>query len=202
MDIEIIDDSGDTLEFELDGVEPAFANALRRTMIGDVPTLAVEEVAISANNSGLFDEIIAHRIGTLPWEFDPDQYELPEECDCEEGCSSCEVAMALQVEGEGEVTASDISVPADDVDAANPDTKIVDLKEDGELEAEMVAHLGLGREHAKWQAANASYAYEDDTFHFNVESVSGLDPRTIVMEAVRRLDRRAEHFQASLQEDL
>ncbi|MDY6773870.1 MAG: DNA-directed RNA polymerase subunit D [Candidatus Nanohaloarchaea archaeon] len=202
MEIEITQEEGDRLEFELEDVSPEFANALRRTMIGDVPTLAIEEVRVTENNSGLFDEILAHRLGMVPWEFDPEQYDLPGECDCEDGCPNCQVEMALQKEGGGEVTAEDISVPSDDVDPANPGTKVVELQEDGKLDLEMTAQLGMGRDHAKWQAANASYSYEDDTFHFSVESVSGLDPRTLVSQAVERLEDRLEEFEESVEENL
>ncbi|MDY6770153.1 MAG: DNA-directed RNA polymerase subunit D [Candidatus Nanohaloarchaea archaeon] len=195
MDIDITAESGDTIEFDLDGASVEFANALRRTMIGGIPTLAVEEVRVTANNSGLFDEILAHRIGLVPWEFDAGNHTLPEECDCEDGCPQCQVSMALQVEGPAEVTAADISAPDEDVEPANPETRIADLKEDRVLELEMTAHLGLGKEHAKWQAANAAYSYEDDTFHFEVESVSGLTPRTVVQHAIQELEDGLDAFE-------
>ncbi|MCJ7478836.1 MAG: DNA-directed RNA polymerase subunit D [Candidatus Nanohaloarchaeota archaeon QJJ-7] len=202
MEIDITEESGDTIEFELEGVSAGFANSLRRTMVGNVPTLAIEEIRVTRNNSGLFDEILAHRLGMIPWEFDPDNYDIHEECDCDDGCPECEVQMALQKEGPGTITASDISVPSEDVEPAKPETKVADLKEDGELDLEMTAYIGIGQEHAKWQAANTSYSYEDGTFHFKVESVSGLDPRTIVSKAVERLEEDLEGFEESLEENL
>ncbi|MFB6076551.1 MAG: DNA-directed RNA polymerase subunit D, partial [Candidatus Nanohaloarchaea archaeon] len=65
MEITITDETDDTVEFDIEDASPAFANALRRTMIGDVPTLAIETVTVTENNSGLFDEILAHRLGLL-----------------------------------------------------------------------------------------------------------------------------------------
>lgn len=196
MDITVTDETENRIEFDVEGTTPAFMNALRRVMIGELPTLAVEELHVSKNNSGLFDEILAHRIGLLPWTFDEDGYVPRDECDCEDGCPDCTVNMALQKEGEQTVTAGDISAPADDVEPVNPDTVIVDLKEDAELDIEMDAVLGRGKDHAKWQAANASYAYdeEDDTFHVTVESVSGLAPRTIVSQAIDTLEAGVEEF--------
>ncbi|MFB6265659.1 MAG: DNA-directed RNA polymerase subunit D [Candidatus Nanohaloarchaea archaeon] len=202
MDVEIVSETDDTVEFELEDSSTEFANALRRTMIGEVPTLAVEDVKIVENNSGLFDEIVAHRLGMIPWEFNPDNYNLPEECDCEDGCPKCEVSMALKAEGEGTVTADDISVPSDDVEPRNPETPVVRTGEEGEIEMEMTAKLGLGKDHAKWQAANASYSYEDGTFRFKVESVSGYDPRDIVSRAVDVLEDDLDVFEEQIQKDL
>ncbi len=202
MDVTITDESDSTLTFELSGATPAFANALRRTMIGEVPTLAIEDVTFTQNNSGLFDEIVAHRLGMIPWTFDPSKYEFRDECDCEDGCMQCTVTLVLDREGDGNVIASDMKPTDEDVEPANPDTKILELKEDGHIELEAQAIKGRGRDHAKWQAANASYSYEkgDDTFHFTVESVSGLDPRTIVNHAVEQLQDHIGEFEESVQE--
>ncbi len=194
MDIAITEEDDTTVEFDLTDATPAFANALRRTLIADVPVLAIEDVHVADNNSGVFDEILAHRLGLLPWTFDPDAYEIPE--DDEEVDPRNTLHMALQAEGPGTVTADDITVPDADVEPAQPDAVVVDLHEDGRIDLEAEAVLGRGKDHAKWQAANAAYAYDedDDTFHFTVESVSGLDPRTLVSAAVDRLEERVDAF--------
>ena len=59
-----LDDS--LARFTLSGASTAFANAFRRAMIGEVPTLAIEDVRIYDNTSALFDEMLAHRLGLIP----------------------------------------------------------------------------------------------------------------------------------------
>jgi DNA-directed RNA polymerase alpha subunit len=54
------------LEFDLIGVTPALANAFRRIMISEVPSMAIEKVHIYNNTSIIQDEILAHRIGLIP----------------------------------------------------------------------------------------------------------------------------------------
>lgn len=46
-------------------IEENLANAIRRSVYG-VPVSAVDEVEISKNDSALYDETIAHRIGLIP----------------------------------------------------------------------------------------------------------------------------------------
>mmetsp|Transcript_3086 Transcript_3086/g.6708 ORF Transcript_3086/g.6708 Transcript_3086/m.6708 type:complete len:424 (-) Transcript_3086:107-1378(-) len=59
------------LVFEIMGVDVSFANALRRIMIAEVPTVAIEKVYIFDNTSIIHDEVLAHRLGLVPINIDP-----------------------------------------------------------------------------------------------------------------------------------
>lgn len=54
------------VEFELFDTDLAIANALRRIMISEVPTLTIDLVEMKENTSALHDEFIAHRLGLVP----------------------------------------------------------------------------------------------------------------------------------------
>src|SRR5438445_7527458 len=82
MDIKLLSKEQDTLRFVLSGVKPAFANALRRIMLSEVPVMAIDDVMILENNSVMYDEILAHRLGLIPITTDLESYNLPEECTC------------------------------------------------------------------------------------------------------------------------
>eukprot|EP00955_Chlamydomonas_euryale_P012362 132909-Chlamydomonas_euryale.AAC.1 len=53
------------------GCDPAIANALRRILIAEIPTVAIEHVYVLNNTSIIQDEVLAHRLGLLPLRFDP-----------------------------------------------------------------------------------------------------------------------------------
>lgn len=51
------------------------ANTLRRIMIAEVPTMAIEHVFIGNNTSIIQDEVLAHRMGLIPLAVDPRMFE-------------------------------------------------------------------------------------------------------------------------------
>lgn len=61
--IEIVKESKDEreLEFDLIGCHSSLANALRRILLSEVPTMAIEKVFILNNTSLIQDEVLAHR---------------------------------------------------------------------------------------------------------------------------------------------
>ncbi|MEM4397652.1 MAG: DNA-directed RNA polymerase subunit D, partial [Candidatus Woesearchaeota archaeon] len=77
MKIEILNEKDNKMSFLLKDSNPAYANALRRIMINEVPVMAIEEVEFKKNSSALYDEIIAHRLGLIPLTTDLSSYELP-----------------------------------------------------------------------------------------------------------------------------
>lgn len=62
--------------FDLIGVDAPIANALRRTLISEVPTMAISTVYVANNTSILPDEVLAHRLGLIPILADPREFEM------------------------------------------------------------------------------------------------------------------------------
>ena len=65
-----------SIEFDLVGVDASIANAFRRIMIAEVPTICIEDVYVWNNTSVIQDEVVAQRLGLIPLNVDPDLFEL------------------------------------------------------------------------------------------------------------------------------
>jgi DNA-directed RNA polymerases I and III subunit RPAC1 len=59
-----------TLVFEVIHVDTSFVNALRRILLSEVPTVALEYIYMWNNSSILHDEVLAHRLGLIPLNLD------------------------------------------------------------------------------------------------------------------------------------
>ena len=142
--------------FTISGVSTSFANMLRRAMVSEVPTLAIEDVRIYDNTSVLFDEMLAHRLGLIPLRTDLDQYRPRSECTCEgEGCPACTAIYTLSVEGPATVYSSDLIPQDPDAAPAEAEIPIIELDTDQKIVLEAHAVVSTGKEHAKWQAVTA-----------------------------------------------
>lgn len=64
----------ETMVFEISGIDASIANAFRRILIAEIPTLAFEFVYIINNTSIIQDEVLSHRIGLVPISADPDMF--------------------------------------------------------------------------------------------------------------------------------
>ena len=160
MKVKIIEKDERVIKFILEGSNPQFANALRRTMIGGIPVLAIKEVDFYENDSALFDELIAQRLSLIPFVFEPKELNLPEDCSCEgKGCMQCQVVFALDKKGPCVVRADDLKSTHESVKPLYPEMPIVELLDGQKLKLEATGVLGFGKNHAKWQAAKAFYRY-------------------------------------------
>ena len=142
-DVTFIERDERSATFVVRGITPAFANGLRRAMIADIPTLSVDTVRVIENSSVMFDEQIALRLGLIPLTT-PDDYE-PDDT----------VTVAIDVEGPATAYSGDLVSSDEQVQPAEENVPIIDLKEGQRLELEADAKLGYGKDHAKHQGGVA-----------------------------------------------
>jgi DNA-directed RNA polymerase II subunit RPB3 len=159
-------------EFVLSNTDASVANALRRVIIADVPTIAVDLVEIEMNTTVLNDEFLAHRLGLIPLQSEMAREMLrPFEDD---GSKLTEVTFNLSVKCTSDetmyVTSNDLQL-----DPMNPDIRpvgygddseaiiIVKMRKGQELTLRAIARKGVGKDHAKFiPVATAVYQYMPD----------------------------------------
>jgi len=164
-DFQIIEKDKKTgrVTFVAKGINAAFANAMRRTMMDTVPVMAMETIEFRKNTSAIYDEIIAHRLGLIPLKTDLKSYELPANCKCKgEGCGRCQLKLTLSVKGPGIVYASDIKSKDPKVKPVYPEMPITKLLKGQELEFEATAILGHGQAHTKFSPGLIWYKHKPE----------------------------------------
>jgi len=143
FDVEFVDRDDREARFVVRNITPAFANGIRRAILADVPTLSIDTVRFVENSSVMFDEQLGLRLGLVPLTT-PEDYEAGES-----------VTLALDVEGPGTAYSGDLVSNDPEVEPADENIPIIELKDDQRLELEADAVMGYGRDHAKHQGGAA-----------------------------------------------
>eukprot|EP00049_Salpingoeca_infusionum_P019096 m.360192 g.360192 ORF g.360192 m.360192 type:complete len:283 (-) comp18917_c0_seq1:220-1068(-) len=159
----------------LSSIDLGTANALRRSMIAEVRTMAIDEVMMIKNTSVLPDEFLGHRLGLLPLtSAAADGFTDSRECTCMGHCGTCSVTLTLHVKCDGTeplaVTTKHFQSNHDQVhpvesfggDDVGP-VLLAKLAPGQELHIVCIAKQGIGREHAKWMpTAAVGFQYDPD----------------------------------------
>lgn len=153
----------------------ALANSLRRVMLAEIPTIAIDMVDIITNSSVLPDEFLAHRLGLIPLRSSRVETDLEYTRDCtqcDDHCANCSVTLQLHVKCEGEnnvvVYARDLTRQGDRRDEIGMPVLgnekgpvIAKLRQGQEINLTCLAKKGFAKEHAKW-APTAAIGFEYD----------------------------------------
>lgn len=151
LELRIISRSENKVEFDLKNAHPSLANALRRIMISEVPTIAFHNLTIVENDTVFPDEYIAHRIGLIPIDVDPSGFSSDDE--------SNKLRFRLNIQNRSKEIIplySDSIEWIRDEDQQNisvkikPGVLICKMAPGNTIIMEIEAEKGIGKKHAKW----------------------------------------------------
>ncbi len=148
-------------QFLIKGSSEAFANTIRRLILEEVPTLAVEDLEIKENNSALYDEMLALRLGLIPIKTDLKSYRLPEnEAEAAEKSARCTLQLKLKASKKGYVYAGEAESADPKCTFVYENMPVVKLLAKQKIDVTMTAVMGQGKNHAKWSPGWAYYRKE------------------------------------------
>jgi len=160
MGLSIISSTNSEFRFKWSETSPSLANCLRRVILTEVPTLAVEDVVFIENESPMSDEHIAHVLAMIPLVTPPGRYVFPEDCDKKRDDQRCRATLTLDLQAKDEpleVTSGHLVSDDADVKPVTPSITITKLAPGKKLKLEAYAVAGVGRKHAKFQPVSTVY---------------------------------------------
>lgn len=218
MSFEIINYHKDTLQLKWKDTDVVWLNSLRRIMISEVPSIAIERIVLETNTTSVHDEFLAHRIGLLPIFCQEDMSNIPkqEECSCISGCNLCNFEFLL--EKENNMHAPYVGVYSSDFVPVSPSKmkyNIVEYRDNGILLCKLgkgekiklrgTACKGIGKEHIKWCPVSVVSYYQekeedDHTYIMNIETIGSYKPCQVFQTALSILQEKIEIVKKSIHE--
>ncbi len=201
---------GNMLELEMSGADAWYVNTLRRLMLTETPVMAIELCEISKNDSILYDEMLAHRLGLIPITTDLSGYKLPseEEIDNKEYLAQSSCKLTLEAKGPGVIFAKDLKSSDPKIKPVYPEIPIVKLLEGQEIILTATAVMGKGKEHTKWSPGHIFFRQKgadenpnekeekisENDYIFTIESWGQLKPQDIAPAAIEQFDLQLKEF--------
>ena len=143
--MEIITKKNDKFVFKVN-IDESLANAIRR-YVNQIQIVAIDEIEIIKNDSPLYDETIAHRLGLIPLKQNTKK----------------EGKLKLDAQKEGFVYSESLK---GDFEVVYEKMPITLLNKGQEIEIIAYAKLGKGKEHAKFSPGVMNYR---KTFEINLD---------------------------------
>lgn len=193
--VEIISLTEDYCEFLLFDTDASVANALRRIIISEVYTLAIDLVEFESNTSVLTDEFLAHRLGLIPLvSSNVDHFQDNRECTmCQKYCHVCSVEFRLSVRCDDEmpkdVTSRDLFAQDEsgevmpvgcrrdmegEAEGEEHGILILKLRKNQEITLKAIAKKGCAKEHAKWSPISSCYFHPEPNVEISQEEFEKL----------------------------
>ena len=169
----------------------AFANAVRRVAMSQVPVFAIDSVVFYENASAFFDEYLANRLALVPLKTDPRYTEKDE------------VDFTLEVQGPCTVYSDALKSTDKKIVVANSKIPLLKLLDKQVLRLEAKAKLGIAKTHAKHQAGIVSYGYEpgkENCLDFRIESFGQLTTKQIMAKTLDLLEAKCDEFEEGIKE--
>nr|XP_027202244.1 DNA-directed RNA polymerases I and III subunit RPAC1-like [Dermatophagoides pteronyssinus] len=168
------------IDFDLINSEFPFANAIRRILLAEVPTMAIEKVHLYRNTSELPDFALCHRLGLIPIKANNKEFEMrnsDEETDRNTIYLSIDVQCPVEYGENLHVHSDSIQwqpigdqaerFKTDPIRPVDLDILLMKLAPSQRIDAKLECHKGIGKEHAKYCPVAACFYRFVTEFYFD-----------------------------------
>ena len=156
------------------------AYALRRTGRSSVPSAAIDTVTFRKNSTTFWDECIAHRLGQLPLRG-------------QGSVGSLRICVHNTTPRVQLVTAAALEAVEGDFAAMHPETPLVYLSPDAELDVTCHIRTKTGRDHARFCPALPALRVGDGRHTLTLECHTSRSPREVLCAAIGALGDELTH---------
>ena len=203
LKVTIVKNEENQMEIEFESIDAPIVNALRRIIMSEVPTMAIEKVFIADNTTIFQDDFLAHRLGLIPIKADPRFFEYRDEAD-QEGTPQDTIELTLKIkcvknpEASKETGVTDLYLNRNVTSEAikwkplgnqsdlikqpikpvNDDILIAKMSPGQALDLKLHCVKGIGRDHAKFSPVATVYYRLLPTIEFT-RPIFGEDARLL-----------------------
>lgn len=172
LEIKVHRMEGNELEFDIIGLKPYVVNAIRQTILNDIPTMAIEEVYFHKNSSMFNCDYISQRLALVPIKAEPNDFKFVYNADMAQLNSDNALVLNLNVTNTGAQPAKVYSrslvwEPVGEKQKAllSPIEPLIGgipllyLKPNEEISCRVFCVKGLGRNHMKFCPGFSRYSF-------------------------------------------
>lgn len=190
--MKIIKINDDKLEMNIESStdldQVSIFNSLRRVMISEIPTMAIEVVKILKNSSVVPDETLSHRLGLIPIKSDSFDKNDKLYIDLIVNSDSTKTIYSNSLvvkNSEGKILKGLIS----------DDFIICKVTRGQEINLTCIAIMGIGYEHAKWSPSCGTIIKKNDSgFNVKLETTLSLSPENMFIKGIEVLREKLINF--------
>lgn len=171
-----VETKGDITSIVIDTKKPSIVNILKRAILSEIETYAIDVVIFDTNTSARYDEIIALRLGQLAI----NHTKLTSE--------DREFKGYIDFTGPGELTSDDIQgIPF------AYKTPIVTLLKNQSVKCQLIAKKNIGRTHVKWRpVSTVSITEVENGYRLAYKSIGMMSGDQIFREAQAKMENVLE----------
>jgi len=200
IDIKIETNDSNYCEILIRNISLRQISKLRKILISQIQTMAIEFIEVEQNSSALPDETIIHRLCLLPIHcINIENFVHMNDCECEDeaGCNKCSIPFLLNVTGKGKnkymVTSDHIEFSQKSLEIVASRIPIFFLRNGESVIIRGKVQKCTGSVHFKWSPVTNAvvfYQVKDHSYRLSFEGIGQLKNEIIIKKAIDMLNNK------------